>query len=244
MARQGGDVATTTGVTIPSDTSTVTLPGVEGGFPTELGSVAMPGVVQGVINPVEISGVQGTIAWTGSEYTFARTDAGATLAIDRPTPIITLYDREQTKDEIMIIFMGQNDETFDTAAMVAKHQLMIQHFPGKKFLILGLHTGNAASRADHETAMTAAFGRRFISIRKYLVAYGLEDTGLAATTDDTNAIAIGQVPPQLLLDGTHYIPVARTAIGHMLSRNPGFGTSLSLRRGPYVLHSDSVHSVA
>lgn len=229
MARQGGDVMTISGVTIPGDTSTVTLVPADPNpsFPTTLGDTAGP-LRQGGsshVNPVKIDGIEGTLVWTGSTYndpvgtyTFSRTTAGTVLTIDRPTPMTTFYDRSQNVADPMIIFMGQNDGVFDPATMVQKHQLMIAHFPGKKFLILGLSSGTAASRADYESAMTAAFGRRFISLRQYLVSYGLEDTGLTATQADMDAISVGQVPPQLLLDGTHYTAVTRTAVGHMLSR--------------------------
>lgn len=47
-------------------------------------------------------------------------------------------------------------------------------------------------------------GERFINLREYLVNYGLEDSGLTATKEDKQAIAIGKCPPQLLSDGTHY----------------------------------------
>ena len=93
---------------------------------------------------------------------------------------------------------------------------MIAHAKARNVLILGMHSGSAESRAEYEAAMTKEFGRHFISLRQYLVNYGLQDAGMTATEEDTAALATGTVPPQLLSDGVHYKTEVRTIIGNML----------------------------
>ena len=83
-------------------------------------------------------------------------------------------------------------------------------------VVLGLSTGSSASNATYETAMRKEFGRYFISLREYLSTYGLADAGLTPTGADTTAMAVGEVPPQLLSDTVHYTESCKTVIGNML----------------------------
>lgn len=240
MARQGGDIMMTNNITIPADTTAITIAtkADNNGINTQFGYKSQP-LLQGGsnhVNPVKIGDVLGTLTWTGSSYsdpngtwTFARNVAGNAVTIDRPTSIRTAYDRlRNTSDNIMIIFMGQNGGYTDNADLVHMHKLMIDHFQGKEYVVLGLSSGTSTSRADYEAAMTEAFGRRFISLRQYLAhpiydgnnnivsCYGLADQGLTPTADDLDKIAVGQVPAQCLKDGVHYTTGTQEVIGNML----------------------------
>ena len=75
----------------------------------------------------------------------------------------------------------------------------------------------------------AAAGRYFIRLRQYLAhpiydvdgitiisSYGLDDDGLTPTQADLDAIAVGSVPPQLLIDSVHLATEAWTVIGKMI----------------------------
>jgi len=242
MARQGGDVMTINNITIPATTDPVLIASksTDGGITTEAGYKVTP-LLQWAphVNPVMIGDIEGTLAWTGSSWsdpngtwTFTRSEAGDAVVIDRPTAIRTHFDRtHNVKGEIMIIFMGQNggyDNNLDT--LVSMHRKMIDHFKGKEYVVLGLSTGSAASRADYEAAMKAAFGRRFISLREYLAGpiydesnnivscYGLADQNITPDATSLSEIATGTVPHQCLMDGIHYTTGTRTVIGNMLYR--------------------------
>jgi hypothetical protein len=237
MARQGGDVMIVDGITIPATTTPVLIATrAEGGIDTQLGNKVMPLLQGGAhVNPVTIGDIAGTLAWTGSDYadqngtwTFTRATAGEEIVINRPTAIRTNFDiNHNSKNELMIIFMGQNGGWNDSADLIHQHKLMIDHFKGKEYVVLGLSSGTAASRADYEAAMKEAFGRRFISLREYLAhpiyengeivsCYGLADQNLTPTADDLEKIAIGQVPASCLTDSVHYTVGTREVIGDML----------------------------
>ena len=239
-ARQGADVMTINNITIPAECEPVTIAvrAEDTGITTEWGYKVTP-LLQGGshVNPVDIGGVLGTLRWTGANYadqtgiwTFTRSEAGEEVAITRPTAIRTAFDRERNgKSEIMVIFIGQNGGYTDIDDLIRTHRLMIDHFKGKEYVILGLSSGTAAQRADYEAAMTEAFGRRFVSLRAYLAhpiydtdgktiisCYGLDDAGLDPTDADIERIKNGQVPQTLLSDSVHYTAETKTVIGTML----------------------------
>ena len=238
MARQGGDVMVVDGITIPATKTAVTIASraSDNGISTQFGNKVMPLLQGGThVNPVTIGDITGTLTWTGSNYadqngtwTFTRATSGEEIVINRPTAIRTNFDiNHNGKNELMIIFMGQNGGWNDSADLIHQHKLMIDHFKGKEYVVLGLSSGTAASRADYEAAMKEAFGRRFISLREYLAhpiyengeiisCYGLADQNLTPTSDDLEKIAIGQVPSQLLIDSVHYTVGTRNIIGEML----------------------------
>lgn len=224
MARQGADVMIVNNITIPADKTAVQIATYADKIDTAFGLKATP-LLQGGshVNPVKIGDVVGTLAWTGSSYndtsgvwTFTRKEEGEAVTIDRPTAMTTAYDREKNAPYLMIIFMGQNGGYDSNEDLVNMHRQMIDHANAQHVVILGLSTGTADSRGAYETAMRYAFGRYFISLREYLSKYGLADAGLTATDEDTAAMAIGQVPPQLLADGVHYTAACKTVIGDML----------------------------
>ena len=242
MARQGADVMIINDITIPAECEAVTIAtrADDTGITTQAGHTVTPLLQGGTahVNPVMIGDVEGVLAWTGSSYsdttgtwTFTRSEAGDEVAITRPTAIRTAYDRNRNgKNDIMIIFMGQNGGyNSDVSELIRMHRLMIDHFKGKEYVILGLSSGTASSRADYEEAMEEEFGRRFISLREYLAypiydedgetiisCYGLDDAGLDATDDDITAIESGQVPSSLLSDSVHYTSDTKTVIGNLL----------------------------
>ena len=226
MARQGGDVMMVNNITIPATTTPVlvnTRTG-DGGILTAFGHRVMPLLQGGTehVNPVRIGDIEGALTWTGADYsdtagtwTFTRSVAGSEVVIDRPTAMTTGYDRNRNNG-IMIVFMGQNGGWADDDDLVNMHKLMRAHHRGEHMVVLGLSSGSSASNATYEAAMRKEFGRYFISLREYLSTYGLADAGLTPTGADTTAMAVGEVPPQLLSDTVHYTTACQTVIGNML----------------------------
>ncbi|AXH44565.1 hypothetical protein SEA_MEDIUMFRY_19 [Arthrobacter phage MediumFry] len=225
VARQGADVMQINNITIPAGTTPVQIGTYASGITSQMGYKTMP-LLQGGgghVNPVKIGDIEGTLAFTGAAYndttgnfTFTRAVAGTAVTIDRPTAIRTKADREWN-DGLMIAFVGQNGGHADDADLVRRHRLMRQHYKGRsKMVVLGLSSGSQASRASYEAAMKLEFGRYFISLREYLSTYGLADAGLTPTQADTDAMATGTVPPQLLTDSVHYTEACKTVIGKML----------------------------
>lgn len=225
-ARQGADVIMVNNITIPAAVEPVTLATYAEPFTTAFGYNATP-LLQGGsghVNPVKIGGIEGTLKWTGSSYndtagtwTFTRSEAGEAVTINRPTALVTAYDREKNAPHLMVVFMGQNGGyNSDDEELINLHRLMINHAKAKHTIILGLSSGSAESRAEYEAAMKKAFGRYFISLREYLSQYGLADAGLTPTAEDEAAMATGTVPPQLLADAVHYTNATKTVIGNLI----------------------------
>ncbi|WP_350346139.1 hypothetical protein ABR335_09155 [Heyndrickxia faecalis] len=226
MARQGADVMIVNNITIPADTSEILIASraTDGGIKTQLGKTVLP-LLQGGgahVNPSYIDGIAGTLRWTGTSYddingtwVWRRNEAGEARTINRPTPLITNFDKNYN-DGIMIIYMGQNGGFASDAEAVRLHKLMIQHSNAKHTVILGYSSGTAAERESYEAAMTNEFGRYFISLREYLSQYGLDDAGITPTQADMDAMAMGKTPPSLLVDSVHYNAECKTVIGHML----------------------------
>lgn len=246
MARQGGDVMMINNITIPSDLTplTITTRSVDGGISTYFGNKVTPLLQYGAhVNPCYIGDVKGTLKWTGNghadttgTWTFTREKAGEAVVINRPTAIRTDFDINRNNPQIMVIFMGQNGGWSSVEELINQHRLMIEHSNCKDFVVLGLSSGSAESRAEYEAAMKKEFGRRFISLREYLSTpiynpsgeiiscYGLDDAGLTMGTKEYNGtvydskteILSGTVPHQLLADAVHYTAETKTVIGNLI----------------------------
>ena len=237
VARQGGDVMMINSLTIPADiTPIVIATRAEGGIPTQLGRKVSPLLQGGAhVNPCYIGDVRGILSWTGSghsdasgTWTFTRDVAGEEVIITRPTAIRTDFDINRNAPKIMVIFIGQNGGYDDVEDLINQHRLMIEHSNCEDFVVLGLSSGSAESRADYEAAMKKEFGRRFISLREYLSTpiynssgdiiscYGLDDAGLAMDTNAKTEISSGIVPHQLLSDSVHYTTETKTVIGNLV----------------------------
>jgi lysophospholipase L1-like esterase len=192
-ARQGGRPVLVTVPTgsIPASGGVVVTIAYDDG----VGATLLTGGTAGV-NPVEISGVRGTLSLSTGTYTFTRAVAGNVVDVPFPAPLITAASRDR-RDDIHIMGMGQNDGAFDVNVLIGRYRAMIEHIrPGiKNWLVLGLHTGNAASRAATETAMITAFGRRYVNTRQWLSSSAaLLSVGITPTTADQTAIAEGSLP--------------------------------------------------
>lgn len=228
MARQGGDVMTINNITIPAETDPVTIARKreDTGIPTAFGKKVAPLLQGGMhhVNPCYIGDIEGTLKWTGSSYsdpdgtwTFTRTKPGEIVQIKRPTAIRTNFDINKNNPRLMIIFIGQNGGwDSDLSVLVRQHRCMIDHSKCSDYLILGLSSGTASERKLYEQTMEKEFGRRFLSLRKYLSAYGLEDAGLVPDEQDRREMSEGRVPHNLLSDTVHYNTQCKEVIGKLI----------------------------
>lgn len=144
--------------------------------------------------------IAGTIQNTGGgTYAFARATAGSAIVVGA-RPVAFTYNFANThSDDIHIIAMGQNGPSNartinDVAAVVQKMTAL-----NKRFLIV-----NRPTSTDGEDALWHdLYGRRFFSLRKYMVTWGLADTGITPTTQDNTDMTNGAVPTSLRIDGVH-----------------------------------------
>lgn len=248
VARQGGDAIVLNNITIPGDGTAVEIAKyTDGGIDTVLGNKVTPALQgNGNLNPVDVDGVECSIKWTGSSYsdtagtwTIKRTTTGEDIVINRPTVVRTAFDRLYNDPYLMIIFIGQNKGyNDDYEILIEQHKRIIEHANAKHVIVLGLSSGDTASRTDYEARMKKEFGRYFISLREYLAhpiygsdgstivsCYGIDDQGLTADTaysyggntyNSLEEIARGKVPHQILMDGLHFSSGTRTVIGNLI----------------------------
>ena len=238
MARQGGDVMVVNNITIPANGSVQigSYSEIGDGIQTELGNVATP-LWQGNnthFNPCKIGDVEGTLTWTNNTWVFTRTTAGEEVVIDRPTSIITNYDRNYNNPYLMVIFMGINGGwNNDVDELIKQHQYMIEHSNAKHVIVIGIHAWSESSPyyRSYETAMKKAFGRKCILLREYLAhpiydadgttiinCYGLADQKLTPTTEELTMIENGFPPLQLTTDGVHFTTGTKKIVGDLIFR--------------------------
>ena len=116
----------------------------------------------------------------------------------------------------MVIFIGQNGGYSDINELINQIRSMVDFSRNKQYVVCGLTSGNATSRASLESVMQQEFGRRFINLREYLSTYGVYDAGITPTQADLDAIAVGSVPPSLLVDSVHFNAAGYAVIGNQI----------------------------
>ena len=144
-------------------------------------------------------------------YYIQPTDCPATHTIARGTPIETHAMRTLRGQYANIFFIGQNGGFDDAADLINQLQAMIDYADSPRYLVISYHKTNRvtptiARMQDMEDSLHTAFGPHFINLRQYMTTQALRDAHLTPTPADADSIAHGQVPPQLLTDGTHFTP--------------------------------------
>lgn len=175
----------------------------------------------GGINPVTISGVKGTISINQSSvtssnfnYYFTRSVEGKSVKVKDESPIKTdsLY---KYKNYVPIIFMGQNGGFNTNQELINQiNSILKMNKSNKKFLVLGLTTGDSISRSALETAMKEEFGSRYLNLREYVSKNGLSIAGIKPSQKDLTAMKIGAMPPSLLSDKVHFNEYGYRVVGH------------------------------
>lgn len=165
------------------------------------------------VNPVIISGIEGTLSLDLErysrgyyEYSFTRSAPGAEAPISAGTEVITAGS-ELYRDYIPVIFLGTFDNAFGTVdELISAQKAMIDRQIANKdrFVILSPfyfaemgETGMSTHLERFETAMLQEYGNHFINLRKYLMSDGLSDAKLSPTAQDTKDIKNGLVPSSL-----------------------------------------------
>ena len=191
------------GVIPASGGVTVTLTPINGSTPAPLIQGSPGGFATGTL-----AGVPGTLSLASGTYTFTRSSTGDPVTCNRPAPWLT-SGAEARRGDIAIIWIGQNGPS--VARAIDDARAIITHLTAldKRYLVIPRPTSTDADDALY----FAAFGRRALLIRKYLVEYGLEDAGITPTTQDTADMAAGTVPTSLRVDGVHWTAAGYTILG-------------------------------
>lgn len=179
------------------------------------------------VNPVVIGGIEGTLSITQEthvskefSYQFTRTAPGEAKTIPAGTEIVTDASSKYL-DYLPVVFMGQNGGYTDFADLIRQQRAIIDHQSANRdrFLIVGLHTGTAESRADLEKAMAAEYGSKYINLREYMATDAMADAGLIPTEEDLAQMKKGSTPYSLMVpDRCHFNGTGYALIGRLIYR--------------------------
>lgn len=109
-----------------------------------------------------------------------------------------------------IIWAGTNNGGQKAAILRDIASMVDWVYPPKKYLIIG------TVRSINDDLSTT-YGSRFVDLRSWLISDGLEAADIQPTSDDATATSVGEIPPSLTVDGTHFTQPAYTAIGRHLA---------------------------
>lgn len=164
------------------------------------------------VNPCIINGIKGTLTYSEEKYYFTRTEVGEEITIDRPVMLITNAMTEKKHNQILLLWIGQNNaselksigvDAFAQKVISAIHAC-VDYVGTDKYIILSSPIdGNYEQYSELFVKMATEFGCHFINVFDYLLNYGLEDSGIVATDADTENLANGRIPTSLRYDGVH-----------------------------------------
>lgn len=212
LGRQGGlPMIVQPSFTIPADYTPVeiSLKSITGG---EAKPLLQSAAAEKGINPCCINGVEGTLSYNAGKYSFVRKASGNAVAVDRPVMLITKAMREKTKDQILLLWIGQNNaseiDRADTSIfgrkLISALHACINYIDTDKYLILSSPIdGNIQQYSGIFEQLATEFGGKFVNVFEYLLEYGLADAGLTATDADNANLATGRIPTSLRNDGVH-----------------------------------------
>lgn len=119
--------------------------------------------------------------------------------------------------DINIFFIGTNGfrngdgcpKTKDIIAnIIDSIKKSIRYCGSDKYLVIGIFSNDPRSislRDYWDEEFRKTFGNKLIDFRKYVISNGLTDFGLTPTTEDNEAIALGNVPPQLQISDKFHL---------------------------------------
>lgn len=166
-----------------------------------------------MLNPCHIGGVQGELSirqqsYTSEEYHYYFRPSAELQEEKRFSAGTEVVTRQAGAfdDCFPIVFIGQNGGWKDFEELIAQQRALIgaDALAAGRYLVLGLTSGSAASRAELERAMEEAFGDRYVNLRAYLSSQGPGDAGISPSGEDQALMAEGTVPACLRSDGVHF----------------------------------------
>jgi hypothetical protein len=138
-------------------------------------------------------------------------DAGRRSPV--PIPSGSLFmgdDGDGYRGCLQVIWAGTNNNS-QPAAIAHDIASMVDHLTNpQRYLIVG-------TVPDVNDQLSAAYGPHFVDLRSWLVNDGLKAAGTDPSPSDAAAAALGNIPPSLTVDGTHFTSAAYQAIGHHLA---------------------------
>ena len=172
-----------------------------------------------LINPVTIKGVTGTLLRNSDgDIIFTRSASGSAVSFDRPQDIIVkAQSAYNLPTDVTVIWAGTNDTLWDIDQTITTIQNMIATLANEKYIVVGMTAKyHFSDIEDRNFAMANAFGKHFLNVRDYILAYGLTDAGITPDTQDETDIANGEIPHDLRVDTIHFNEAGYTIIADQI----------------------------
>ena len=168
------------------------------------------------VNPIYINGVKCNLSISQTSTTdqnakYTITGYNGRLLAETPVK----FSGCDIKSKITVIFVGQNGPGL--AERLSIIDSMISKI-NDKYIIMGLSTGNSASKADEEAQMLSKYGVHYFNTRHMLSQYGMNIMNLTPTNSDTIEMNNGEVPSSLRSDAIHLNANGYTALGKMIAQ--------------------------
>ena len=223
-SRLGANIAyATEDFVLPQDETPVQI----GTYSSKLNSawgVQVSPLLQGAgnsVNPCYVQGIECTLKWTGSGgsdeegvYTLQRVIAGdRSVNLSSKTPIIMSGSKLYRNTKLSVIWCWQNGGYSSTDELIEKLDKIISHVGTSNYLLVGLHSGTAESRAEQEETLTKKYGDKFFNWREYASTNALYDFGLNPTEEDLTEMSKGSMPKTLLIDSVHLCAAGYAILG-------------------------------
>lgn len=168
------------------------------------------------VNPIYINGVKCTLSISQTSATDPNAKYTITGYNDKllaETPV--KFSGCDITSKITVIFVGENGPNL--AERLSIIDSMISKI-NDKYIIMGLSSGNSASRADEEAQMLSKYGVHYFNTRHMLSKYGMNIMNLTPTNSDTIEMNKGEVPSSLRSDSIHLNANGYTALGKMIAQ--------------------------
>lgn len=177
------------------------------------GSSTMPRATYG-LNECTINGIKGSIkvVSAGNTATFKRSEAGEQIEVKAGTEVLPYYYKS-VQTQFNVYWIGQNGGWSTPNELVEQFKAIAANQANGMFLFITPHLN---TNDELEDMMQKEFGLRYINMRKWCVLYGLQESGIEARFEDNEAISLGNCPPSLLGDGTHFIESTKKAQAKMI----------------------------
>ena len=168
------------------------------------------------VNPIYINGVKCTLSISQTNATDPNAKYTITGYNDKllaETPV--KFSGCDIVSKITVIFVGQNGPYLEERLSIIDS--MISKI-NDKYIIMGLSSGNSASKANEEAQMLSKYGVHYFNTRHMLSKYGMNIMNLTPTSSDTIEMNNGEVPSSLRSDSIHLNANGYTALGKMLAQ--------------------------
>ena len=143
---------------------------------------------------------------------------GNDIVVDNDTPFYTLVSKDKDSD-VVVLFQGSNGKT-NGQNLIDYNNRIYDYFKCKKVLAVSYpHYDGIGLEAleNTEKLMAREYGAQYFNLRRYLITDALKDAGLTPTETDSEYIALGKCPPQLLSnDGVHFNETGHSLIAMQL----------------------------